>query len=300
MTAPGRPRLDPSIDELLEGTPYRPLERLGIGGMGVVYAVEHGLMLRRFALKVMHHHLADRRDAEERFRLEAQTLARASHPNVVEVFDFWSGAAERWFVVMELLSGRTLARELRERERLPYTEAVEITLQTLSALSAAHALGLVHRDIKPENLFLQEGYRRRRNVKVLDFGLVRLMPGHAGGSLSLPSIPTKTGTVVGSPRYLSPEALRGERAGPASDLYSVGLVLHQMLTGRGPFDAGESAVLPLSTYIDDVFPAALDDVIRRALSPAASERHASAEDFARDLCAACDEPRVWNLPTHRP
>ena len=294
-----RSRVDPTIDELLEGTPYRPLERLGIGGMGVVYAVEHSLMLRRFALKVMHHHLAGRRDVEERFRLEAQALARAAHPNVVEVFDFWSGARGRWFVVMELLAGKTLAAELRDRGRLPYAEAVEITLQTLAALSAAHELGVVHRDIKPENLFLQEGFRRRRSVKVLDFGLVRLLPQHVD-SLSLPSVQTKTGTVVGSPRYLSPEALRGERVGPASDLYSLALVLHQMLTGRGPFDAGETSLLPLSSYFDAVFPASLEDVIRRALSPAASERYESAEDFARELRAACDEARVWNVPARRP
>jgi serine/threonine protein kinase len=294
-----RSRVDPTIDELLEGTPYRPLERLGIGGMGVVYAVEHSLMLRRFALKVTHHHLAGRRDVEERFRLEAQALARTAHPNVVEVFDFWSGAYGRWFVVMELLTGKTLASELRGRGRLPYAEAVEIALQTLAALSAAHALGVVHRDIKPENLFLQDGFRRRRSVKVLDFGLVRLLPEHAG-SLSLPTIHTKTGTVVGSPRYLSPEGLRGERVGPASDLYSLALVLHQMLTGRGPFDAGETAVLPLSTYVEDVFPAALDDVMRRALSPAPSERHESADAFAHELRAACDEARVWNVPPRRP
>jgi serine/threonine-protein kinase len=285
----GRLPTDPLADSpepLLEGRPYRLIELIGRGGMGSVYVVEHRGLLKRFALKVPHKFYA-RRAFADRVRVEAQAIARLRHPNVVDVIDFWIADGHPC-IIFELLKGRTLAKEIAERGSLPVGEAVDVTIQTLSALSAAHALGIVHRDIKPENLYLHNGRERRRILKVLDFGLARILPNALESAPAPPMFPTKTGASVGSPAYMSPEAARGERVGPAADIYSLGLVLYAMLVGHGPFDRGPMADPP-SRYTAGI-PGGLDAIVMRAIKEAPEARFASAGEF-RDALEQVRSPK---------
>jgi serine/threonine protein kinase len=268
-----------SPEPLLEGTPYRLVELIGRGGMSQVYVVEHQRLQKRFALKVPHRFYA-RPAFADRIRLEAQAIARLSHPNVVEVIDFWT-AGHHPCIVLELLTGGTVAQELAERRVLPAHEAVDLALQTLSALAAAHALGIVHRDIKPENLYLHRAREGQRVLKVLDFGLARILPEADAAAPAPPSVPTKTGARLGSPAFMSPEALRGERVGPTADLYSLGLVLYTLLVGHGPFDRGPASEPP-SRHVPGI-PSALDDVVLRAIQAAPDHRFLDASEFREAL-----------------
>jgi len=268
-----------SPEPLLAGRPYRLIELIGRGGMGSVYVVEHQGLLKRFALKVPHQ-LYARRPLADRMRFEAQAIAQLRHPNVVDVIDFWIADGHPC-IVLELLNGTNLAQELAERRTLPVREAVELTAQALAALSAAHALGIVHRDIKPENLYLHAEPGRRRVLKVLDFGLARLLPNALDSAPAPPLVPTKTGALVGSPAYMSPEAARGERVGAAADIYSLGLVLYRMLAGHGAFDRG-ATVEPPSRHAPLV-PPALDATVLRAIQEAPEARFASAAEFLKAL-----------------
>jgi serine/threonine-protein kinase len=278
----GRLPIEPpaeSPEPLLEGRPYRLVELVGRGGMGSVYVVEHRLLQKRFALKVPHRFYA-RPAFADRMRVEAQAIARLSHPNVVEVVDFWT-VRDHPCIVLELLTGGTLAQELVERRRLPVPEAVELAVQALAALAAAHALGIVHRDIKPENLYLHREREGERVLKVLDFGLARILPEAVATAPAPLSVPTQTGTRLGSPAFMSPEALRGEHVGPAADLYSLGLVLYTMLAGHGPFDRGPT-LEPQSHHVPGL-PRALDRAVLRALEAAPEQRFADASEFREAL-----------------
>lgn len=267
-----------AVDRLLAGTPYRTLRPLGKGRMGEVFLIEHEFLKKRFALKVMHTRLRREPQAIDRMRVEAQAMARLRHPNIVDVVDFWMAADGTPCVVLELLNGQTLHDELLARRTMPPGKAVHIACQVLSALAAAHAIGIVHRDIKPENLFLHRT-ERRSVVKVLDFGLARVIPQVAPDSLMPLTVPTSTGKVVGSPQFMSPEAMRGARVDGRSDLYSVGVVLYVMLVGRGPYDAGERELHPPSEHgVAEVHPE-LDRVILRALHDDPKARYQAAREF---------------------
>lgn len=269
---PGTP-----VEELVSGRPYRVLNMLGAGGTSAVYLVEHAFMLRRLALKVLHPFRRGRAELVDRVRVEAQAIGRLLHPNVVDVIDFWTAADGTPCLVLELLEGRTLARELDVRQRLPVTEAVDLTRQALSALVAAHHLGIVHRDIKPENLFLHVKPGQQRLLKVLDFGLARILPGVSPHSPAPAAVPTSTGAVIGSARFMSPEASRGERVGPSTDIYSLGVVLYLMLTGRGPYEGTAMPRAP-SKLVGREVPPALDAIVLRAIG-ALSETRPSATEF---------------------
>jgi len=279
------------LESVLVGTPYRPLRRLGRGGMGEVYVVEHERLRRQFVLKVLRARFSHDPQLVDRMRMEAQAAARLHHPNIVEVVDFWSADGGRPCLVMELLRGSTLASELRARRTLAVAEAVSHALGLLSALAAAHALGIVHRDIKPENLFLHRQTGDRCVLKILDFGLARVLPQSPAVVQPL-ALPTKTGTVVGSPRFMSPEAARGQRVDHRADVYSAGLVLYVMLTGRGPFDHAEAndtfslVADPPSLHAACSFPAMLDDAVVTALKSNPDERFQNAAAFAHALEAA--------------
>ena len=276
------------LGEVLTGTPYRPLRRLGRGGMGEVYVVEHRGLRREFVLKVLRSRLANDSQLVDRMRMEAQAAARLDHPNIVEVVDFWMVPGGRPCMVMELLRGSTVADELRARGSFPLGEAVAHARELLAALAAAHELGIVHRDVKPENLFLHRQTGSRRILKVLDFGLARVLP--SSPVLVQPlALPTGTGVVVGSPRFMSPEASRGQRVDHRADVYSAGLVLYVMLTGRGPFDhAGANDTFslvpdPPSLHAPSSLPEVLDDAILTALKSNPDERFQNAMAFARAL-----------------
>lgn len=271
------------INAVLEGTPYGNPRFLGRGGMGTVHAVEHRLLGRDFALKMLHPRSALDAQTVDRMRIEAQALARLEHPNIVEIVDFWIDESGRPCVVMERLLGRTLAEELRERKRLPTAEAVSIACQVLSGLAAAHELGLVHRDLKPENLFLHELPDHKRVLKVLDFGIARVLPDRSDRAPVPLAMPTTSDTIVGSPRFISPEAREGKRVDGRADVYSAGLVLYAMLAGRGPFDAGETRPSPPSRTAAENVPPLLDAVILHAIEPRPEDRYPSAAAFLKEL-----------------
>lgn len=277
---------------LLVNTGYRALSRIGRGGMGEVFEVEHELLGRRFAAKVLHAQLAGEASFVERMRVEAQSMARMRHPNIVEVTDFCVTSDGRPCLIMERLRGRTVGRELAERGRLPLAECIDLMDQTLSALAAAHRLGVVHRDLKPENLFLHEPTNAARRLKVLDFGLARVLP-QASPLAPLPmAIPTATGQLVGTPRYLSPEAITGRAVDHRADLYAVGLLLYVVLTGHGPFDHMTIAETlshqpdPPSRFRDEPGVREVDAVILRALKKDPEQRYENAAAFSADLNAA--------------
>jgi serine/threonine-protein kinase len=271
------------LAQLLAPTPYVVRGPLGRGGAGAVYEVEHSFLGRRFALKVLHPHLAASPGLADRMRVEAQALGRLRHPNVVDVVDFWISSDGIPCVVMELLKGKTLHAELRERRRLPASEALELLSQGLRGLTAAHALGVVHRDIKPENLFLHQEQGLGARLKILDFGWARLMPG-ASTRFPLPAtVPTQTGDSVGTPLFMSPEGARGERVDLRADLYSMGLVLYAALGGFIPDTHASSIPLPSEYAEGDWYPPGLDEVVLRAIQAQPDARFQSAQEFLSAL-----------------
>lgn len=215
---------------------YRLDELVGRGGMGEVWRAEDKVLRRSVAVKLLLPHRADE-TAAERFRREAQAAARLSHPNVVAVYDFGTHE-DSLFLVMELVDGRTLTQELAERGPLPPAEAVAGIAQAAAGLAAAHGQGLVHRDIKPGNLLLMAD----GTVKVADFGIARFIS-------ETETELTGAGQLVGTTYYLAPERAKGDPAGPESDIYSLGCVLYQLVTGRPPFDA-DSPVAVLYHHLD--------------------------------------------------
>ena len=210
--------------DVIPGTRYRVIGLLGRGGMGLVYDVEHLELGKRFVLKALLSDLAAREDFVARLRNEQRALGRLQHPNIVAVTDAGVTTTNLPYFVMERLEGETLGARLRRLHRLPVVEAVMLARGVLEGLSAAHEIGVVHRDIKPQNIFLVSG----RFPKILDFGVAKVAS--AGSAI------TARGVAIGTPRYMSPEQIRGESVDGRSDLYAVGLMLFECITGAGPFD----------------------------------------------------------------
>jgi tRNA A-37 threonylcarbamoyl transferase component Bud32 len=224
------------VDVLPEGAPlddkYRVVRHLSTGGMGAVYEVEHRALGKHLAAKMLRPELARRADLLERFRREARAASAIGHEHIIEVTDLGQTAHKVPFLVMELLSGRTLAALLKEEGRLEPGRAVHIARQTVSALGAAHARNIVHRDLKPENIFLIERGGDPDFVKLLDFGIAKLLD-----EVDEPEL-TRAGQVVGTPTYMAPEQARGEKnVDGRADLYAVGAILYRMVTGQRPYTA---------------------------------------------------------------
>jgi serine/threonine protein kinase len=216
--------------------PYEVVSPLGAGGMGEVYRARDTRLGREVVLKVLPEHLATDPDRLKRFEREVKATAALSHPNVLTVFDVGSERG-RAFVVTELLEGTTLGSLLRAGP-LPVRRALESAAQTARGLAAAHARGIVHRDLKPDNLFLAD----TGVLKILDFGLARLRREDGGESqLTTQSDFTASGAVLGTVAYMSPEQAKGLNVDARSDLFSLGVVLHEMLSGRHPFRRTSSA-----------------------------------------------------------
>ncbi|HEX4109173.1 MAG TPA: Stk1 family PASTA domain-containing Ser/Thr kinase [Solirubrobacteraceae bacterium] len=261
---------------------YEIVSRLGSGGMADVYCARDTQLGRNVALKLLHPHFAEDQEFVERFRREASSAAGLSHPNVVSIFDRgeWN---DTYYIAMEYIEGRTLKSVIAERGALDPASAVEIVLQVLRAARFAHRRGVIHRDIKPHNVLLDEEGR----AKVTDFGIAR-----AGASDM-----TQTGSIIGTVQYLSPEQAQGHAVSAASDLYAIGIVLFELLTGHVPFD-GESAVsialqqvtadpVPPSS-INPAVPAPLDAVVLHALAKDPAARYTDADAFI----AALEEVRA--------
>ena len=264
---------------------YRITRKLGAGGMGVVYAAEDERLGRTVALKMLSDKTRDLR-ARERLRREAQAAARVNHPNICQVHEIGEHAGEP-YIVMELLEGESLERRL-SLGALPVRDATRITLELLNGLGALHAHGLLHRDLKPSNVFLTP-----HCVKLLDFGLVRrefqALAAPVGAETSL----TATGMLVGTPRYMSPEQIAGRELDARSDLFAVGAILYEMLTGQHAFGGTSRVEVLHSILYAAPSPAhgsaglvAVYEVAAKALAKPAAERHASAEAMAEALRAA--------------
>nr|WP_256796006.1 protein kinase [Terrabacter sp. Ter38] len=257
---------------------YSLRERIAVGGMGEVHLATDDRLGRLVAVKVLAAGFADSPDFVERFRREALTAAALSHPNIAQVYDYGVDG-DSHFIVMEYAEGQDLAQVIREHGRLTPGDAVRIAEQVCAALGAAHRAGVVHRDVKPGNVIV----RSDGTVKVTDFGIAR-----ARGQASL----TDTGTVMGTAAYVAPEQARGEATTPSSDLYSLGILLFQMLTGSVPFEGDtpvaiamrhldEPVPLPSSRVAD--LPANLDEVVVRATAKSPADRYADADAMAAAL-----------------
>ncbi len=268
--------------------------------MGVVYAAEHKLINRPVAIKVLHPSAAEDSHVISRFEGEARAAAGIRHRNVVEVTDFGLTPDRRPFFVMELLVGESLADRLDNRICLSEREAVDITDQILCGLSSAHRRGIVHRDLKPENIFLARDDDNREIVKILDFGIAKIVGGIAPFPPVVGADPagpvTGAGIALGTPGYMSPESVSGHgRVDARSDLFSLGVLLFEMLTGRRPF-RGETAhdvimstissPVPRPTSLRSDINPALEHLILTALAKDPDARHQNAEDFLRALTAA--------------
>lgn len=225
----GRQSTEFAVGEMVPGTKYLVVSRIGQGGMGSVYEVEHVELGKRFVLKALLDQFCQRQDLVQRLRNEWRSLGRLEHPNIVSVSDAGVAVNGAPYYVMERLQGESLAGALQRLGRFSLTDSMRIAAEVLEGLAAAHDIGIVHRDVKPPNIFVtQAGI-----AKLLDFGIAKLTD---GASLEL----TGRGIAIGTPRYMSPEQAAGEKVDGRADLYAVGLVLFEMLTGCGPFDGCES------------------------------------------------------------
>jgi serine/threonine-protein kinase len=223
---------------------YQIEKKLGQGGMGAVYGARHPVIGKRAAIKVITRELSASAEAVERFVREAQAVNQIGHPNIVDVFGFGKLPDGRSFFVMEWLHGETL-RERMQRA-LPLPDALEILEQIATALQAAHDAGVLHRDLKPDNVFLQEQKGASSKVKLLDFGLAKLQGGGDGGRMDR----TRTGVVMGTPLYISPEQAKGIKVDFAADIYSLGAIAYEMCAGKVPFIA-DSAVEIMAKHISE-------------------------------------------------
>jgi serine/threonine protein kinase len=272
------------------GGRYRIERPLGHGGMATVYLGRDTELERPVAIKLLAENLAGDDEFRRRFVREAKLAARLSDPNVVNIYDAGEDDG-RPYIVMEHVDGETLADLLARRGRLPPDEARELAAQAASGLAHAHEAGLVHRDVKPHNLIL----RRDGTVKIADFGIAR----------AAETTITQTGTVLGTAAYLAPEQAMGEKVTAAADVYSLGAVLYELLTGRPPFEfesladlAAQQArmeITSVSELAPDV-PPELEDVVMRCLARNPAYRPASAGELAR-LLSGGEEP---TQPLHRP
>jgi eukaryotic-like serine/threonine-protein kinase len=276
----------------VSGGRYRLEGLLGHGGMATVYLAHDAELGRPVAIKILAESLAGDAAFRKRLLREARLAARLSHPNVVSVYDVGETEDRRPYIVMECVEGVTLADLLRERGRLPADEAVDLATQACRGLAHAHAAGLIHRDVKPQNLLLH----RDGTLKVADFGIAR-----AAETTAL----TQVGTVLGTAAYLSPEQAAGEEVTSATDIYALGAVLYELLTGRPPYTAdsladlaakqAEGAIAPVTELAPEV-PRGVEDAVMRSLARNAAYRPQSPDELARELAPESREPATAPLP----
>ena len=294
---------DPLSGRVLSGR-YRLTEVLGRGGMGAVYRAHHILMDKPVAVKVLRQELASDTEAVARFHREARSASRLDHDHIIRVTDFGQTDDGLLFLVMELLDGENLAQVLR-RGPLPWRRAATIARDIALGLAHAHEQGVIHRDLKPENIVLvRRGKSARQMVKVLDFGLAKLIHdvGEAGASaaedeaaeeLAARSL-TRTGAIFGTPEYMSPEQAEGRGLGTRTDLYALGVVAYQMVSGALPFSAptflaliaktvNEPAPPPSQQNASVEIPSTLEELIMQCLAKEPAQRPTSAEEIAETL-----------------
>ncbi|MCC6981444.1 MAG: serine/threonine protein kinase [Candidatus Melainabacteria bacterium] len=264
---------------------YRILAFLGQGSMGAVFRALDETTSRQMAIKLLHGSRVSDPNSRRRFLREAKTISSLNHPNIVKLFHYGLLGEEQPYIVTEFLKGESLARRIREKGHIPIEEALPIMRQVLSAVAEAHRAKVIHRDLKPENIVLENDV-----VKVLDFGVAKLMFERNEQSGSL----TMDGKVCGSPGYMSPEQCRGEELDIRSDVYSLGVTIFEMLTGKRPFYADDVMGLMFmhvnrpppslnAIRVDLPFPTGLETAVRKALSKTKFERQSSAEELLDDI-----------------
>jgi tRNA A-37 threonylcarbamoyl transferase component Bud32 len=273
----------PAVPHVIENK-YRIDRVVGRGGMGAVYQARDMRLDRDVAIKVVRADLLDAAEARSRFRREAQIVARLQHPGIVSVFDYGTFADGSAFLVMELVRGEDLRRVLQRDGAMPISRALPIVGAMCAAVHAAHRDGVLHRDLKPENILLVHG---DLPVKVLDFGVAKLVTDRATDETSLGGL-TRAGSILGTPAYMAPEQLRSEAVDARTDIFSLGVIAYEMLTGELPFgraslwEIGEQqarGMKPMQTPSDPV-PPYVEQAVRRALSTDPAGRPATAADFA--------------------
>ena len=277
---------------------YELEELVGTGGMSSVYRAHDRLLDRKVALKILHSHHAVDPEYVERFRREARSVAALSHPNVVTVIDRGEHG-DCQFIVFEYIDGENAKQLIQQRGSLPVEQTLELAIQVARGLAFAHEQGLVHRDVKPQNILLNGDGR----AKVTDFGIAR--------SLDVKHGVTQTGTVLGTSDYISPEQAQGQRVDALTDVYSLGVVLYELLTKQVPFP-GENFVAVAMRHINEPPPSVrerrpdvsprIDAAVQRAMAKEPGDRFASMDDFRRELEACLEEQRGTQVlvPEHPP
>ena len=302
--SPGTPEILPAGTRLARR--YVVGERLGGGGMAQGYRGEHETIARPVAIKVLAKALSATPALVVRFLQEARASSKVRHENVVEVTDFGETADGRPFIVMEFLEGEDLDGTLRREGPLPWERARSILVQILAALQAAHEKGVIHRDMKPENVFRISRMGSDDFVKVFDFGIAKVLQDDGGAARPL----TLEGQVMGTPAYMAPEQCLGEAIDARTDVYAVGGIAYQMLTGRTPFVADSTGTLLYSQVYESPPPMAkanpevrvdpaVEARIMKALSKRPDDRYASAKEFADALLQDVDLGAPGLLPSLR-
>jgi serine/threonine-protein kinase len=283
------------IGDELDGK-YKIVREIGSGAMGVIYVARHLTLGRSVAIKVLRPELTQDPELAKRFEQEARAASAIGHPHIVDVFDLGRTPAGGRYMVMELLDGRSLAGVLQDEGALPARRAIDLVLQVLAALGAAHKSGIVHRDLKPENVFVVETEDRPSFVKLLDFGISKVLDRAQGAAAPRE---TQFGTILGTPAYMSPEQARGatDLVDHRTDLWAAGIVLYEALVGRAPFrgDNYNAVIIAImegqheraASLVEGLSPA-VDEVIEKALAPKREDRWESARAMREALIAAAD------------
>src|SRR5712691_7747927 len=288
------PPTDPMLGQTLDEK-YRLDAQLGIGGMGTVYRARHLLIDRPVAVKVLNPRFVEDEAARTRFQREARAAGRLQHTNAVTVTDFGQTQDGYVYIVMELLEGRTLRDILAKEAPLEAARSVSLMLQVSDAVAAAHQAGIIHRDLKPANIFIVQRAEVPSLVKVLDFGIAKL----AAESLEEDEVKalTQVGAMIGTPRYMSPEQCDGAELTPAADVYSLGVILYEMLTGTVPFSGSTPLAIAMRHFsepprspreIVSSIPLELEKVVLHALEKRPEARPANAAEFRNELFATAE------------
>lgn len=276
---------DPLIGVVLDGR-YQVEKKLGEGGMGVVYLATHVVIGKRYALKVLRGDMASEKDVAERFTQEARSAAAIGNEHIIEITDFGRVQDGAPYFVMELLDGQELHELLKQFPQLPVNRCLGIMAQCCEALSAAHNMEIIHRDLKPENIFLITRHGNPDFVKILDFGIAKVA--RESGRL------TRTGMIFGTPQYMSPEQAAGTSMDARTDIYSLGIIMYEMLCGRVPFEADTfMGVLTKHLYEEPIppqrlvpavaVPAAVEAVLLKAIAKKPDRRYSSMIELGQDI-----------------
>lgn len=299
-TIAGVAPVDPLVGHTLDGK-YRLEERLGIGGMGTVYRARHLLIDRPVAVKVLNQRFVEDEAARTRFRREARAAGRLQHTNAVTVTDFGESADGYVYLVMELLEGRTLRDVLAKEAPLDAARSVSLMMQISAAVAAAHEAGIIHRDLKPANIFIVQRADVPAVVKVLDFGIAKLAA--EAFEEDDPLTLTQVGAMIGTPRYMSPEQCDGAELTPAADVYSLGVILYEMLTGTVPFSGSTPLSIAMKHTAEiprnprdfvSTIPPALEQMVLHTLAKRPQDRPANAAEFRKELLATAERLGLEN------